>query len=136
MKKLFLLLAFLAMLSPAQAVYKIQTPRFDFVPLFQDPLKNSNDPVVVANQGNPHLRIRTIFQNAITRVRHTLAMVSQQFFDEHGSSWISTTIITSLESEGAGDRVENVENPPANFLKKFCVVSAVSVLNNHNPDCS
>ncbi|WWP02423.1 MAG: asparagine--tRNA ligase [Candidatus Dasytiphilus stammeri] len=47
-----------------------------------------------------HLRPRTNFIGAISRIRHTLAYAIHQFFNEKGYFWISTPIITSLDIEG------------------------------------
>src|SRR5688572_29798366 len=50
-----------------------------------------------------HLRPRTNVMGAVTRVRHTLAMAIHRFFHERGFFWIHTPIITSSDTEGAGE---------------------------------
>ncbi|MSQ70464.1 MAG: asparagine--tRNA ligase [Betaproteobacteria bacterium] len=50
-----------------------------------------------------HLRPRTNVMGAVTRVRHTIAQAIHRFFDERGFCWINTPIITSADTEGAGE---------------------------------
>ena len=50
-----------------------------------------------------HLRPRTNVIGAMTRVRHTLAQAIHRFFDQNGFLWIHTPIITSSDTEGAGE---------------------------------
>ncbi|MGP1945788.1 MAG: asparagine--tRNA ligase [Arsenophonus sp. ER-LPS3-MAG3] len=49
-----------------------------------------------------HLRPRTNLIGAISRVRNTLAQAIHRFFNENGYLWISTPIITTSNTEGAG----------------------------------
>ena len=50
-----------------------------------------------------HLRPRTNLIGAVARVRHTLAQAVHRFFDERGFYWVHTPIITSSDTEGAGE---------------------------------
>jgi len=50
-----------------------------------------------------HLRPRTNTFGAVTRVRHALAMAVNRYFHENGFYWIHTPIITSSDTEGAGE---------------------------------
>jgi asparaginyl-tRNA synthetase len=50
-----------------------------------------------------HLRVRTNTFGAIARVRHTLSMAVNRFFDERGFFWVHTPIITTSDAEGAGE---------------------------------
>ena len=50
-----------------------------------------------------HLRPRTNVIGAVTRVRNTVAQAIHRFFHENGFYWIHTPIITSSDSEGAGE---------------------------------
>ncbi|UDG81129.1 Asparagine--tRNA ligase [Candidatus Hartigia pinicola] len=50
-----------------------------------------------------HLRPRTSLIGAVSRVRHTLAQSLHRFFDEEGYFWVSTPIITTSDTEGAGE---------------------------------
>ena len=50
-----------------------------------------------------HLRPRTNVIGAMTRVRHALAQAIHRFFDEDGFFWVHTPIITSSDTEGAGE---------------------------------
>ncbi|VFP78474.1 Asparagine--tRNA ligase [Candidatus Erwinia haradaeae] len=63
-----------------------------------------------------HLRPRTNLIGAVARIRHTAAYSIHHFLNEQGFFWVSTPLITSANSEGAGDmfRVStlNMENLP------------------------
>ncbi|OGV26603.1 MAG: asparagine--tRNA ligase [Legionellales bacterium RIFCSPHIGHO2_12_FULL_37_14] len=50
-----------------------------------------------------HLRVRTNTIGAVTRIRHSLAQIIHQFFDNRGFYWITTPIITTSDCEGAGE---------------------------------
>ena len=50
-----------------------------------------------------HLRPRTNTFGAVARVRHCLAQAIHRFFDANGYYWIHTPIITTSDTEGAGD---------------------------------
>lgn len=51
----------------------------------------------------PHLRPRTNFMGAITRIRHTLGQAIHRFFYKNDYFWIATPLITSSNTEGAGE---------------------------------
>ena len=63
-----------------------------------------------------HLRPRTNLFGAVSRVRHTIAQAIHRYFDENGYFWVNTPIITSSDTEGAGEmfRVSTLDmmNPP------------------------
>lgn len=50
-----------------------------------------------------HLRPRTNMIGAVARVRHTLAQAIHRFYHERGFFWVSTPIITTSDTEGAGE---------------------------------
>lgn len=50
-----------------------------------------------------HLRPRSQTIAAVLRVRHVLAMATHEYFDQQGLKWVHTPIITTSDSEGAGD---------------------------------
>lgn len=50
-----------------------------------------------------HLRPRTNLIGAVARVRHTLSQALHRFFDEQGFFWVSTPLITTSDTEGAGE---------------------------------
>lgn len=50
-----------------------------------------------------HLRPRTNLIGAVTRIRHHLAQAIHRFFHEKGYFWIATPIITTSDTEGAGE---------------------------------
>ena len=51
----------------------------------------------------PHLRFRTKTFQAVFRIRHRLAYAIHTFFHERGFYWLHTPIITSIDTEGAGE---------------------------------
>jgi asparaginyl-tRNA synthetase len=50
-----------------------------------------------------HLRPRTNLFGAISRVRHTIANAIHSYFNEQGYFWVNTPIITTSDTEGAGE---------------------------------
>jgi asparaginyl-tRNA synthetase len=50
-----------------------------------------------------HLRPRTHRFGAVSRVRHTIANAIHRYFDENGYFWVNTPIITTSDTEGAGE---------------------------------
>ncbi len=50
-----------------------------------------------------HLRPRTNLFGAVSRVRHSIAQAIHRFFDQNGFFWINTPIITTSDTEGAGE---------------------------------
>ena len=50
-----------------------------------------------------HLRPRTNVIGAVTRVRNCLSQAIHRFFHERGHFWVSTPILTSSDTEGAGE---------------------------------
>ena len=50
-----------------------------------------------------HLRPRTNIIGAVARVRHSLAQAIHRFFHQSGYFWISTPLITTADTEGAGE---------------------------------
>lgn len=67
-------------------------------------------------RGMQHLRMRTNTIGAVLRVRNAAAAAIHGFFQSRGFIWLHTPIITSSDSEGAGQmfRVTTLdpENPP------------------------
>lgn len=76
-----------------------------------------------------HLRPRTKLIGSITRIRHTVSQTIHHFMDKNGFFWISTPIITSLNTEGSGEmfRVSTLDfkniphktNGDINYKKDF-----------------
>src|SRR4051794_1272334 len=63
-----------------------------------------------------HLRPRSNTFGVVTRIRHALSFAIHKYFHERGFLWVHTPIITSSDSEGAGQAFTitslNLENPP------------------------
>ena len=64
-----------------------------------------------------HLRPRTNLMGAVMRIRNTLAYAIHSFFQENGSMWVATPIITASDCEGAGEMF-TVTNFDLNKLPK------------------
>lgn len=50
-----------------------------------------------------HLRPRTNMIGAVTRIRHTLSQAIHRFMSEQGFFWVSTPLITALNTEGTSE---------------------------------
>lgn len=63
-----------------------------------------------------HLRPRTNTQGAVTRVRNALAFATHQFFQDRDFVYIQTPVITTADTEGAGEQflvsTINFDQPP------------------------
>ena len=70
-----------------------------------------------------HLRPRTNLIGTVARIRHTLSYMIHYFFNKNGFFWVSTPLITTSDTEGAGEmfRVStlNVENLQLNNKGKI-----------------
>lgn len=53
-----------------------------------------------------HLRPKTNFISAMSRVRNAIAMATHQFYQELGFIYVHTPIITTSDCEGAGEMFE------------------------------
>ena len=69
----------------------------------------------------PHLRHRTTHAAAIARLRHVLARAVHDFFDDRGFIWAATPILTSVDAEGAGDRLRVTTLPAGKTGSDFFV---------------
>ncbi|AFA41335.1 asparaginyl tRNA synthetase [Wigglesworthia glossinidia endosymbiont of Glossina morsitans morsitans (Yale colony)] len=69
-----------------------------------------------------HLRPRTNIIGAITRIRHFIAQEIHTFLSQQGFLWISTPLITALNTEGSGEMfcvsTLNFEDIPKNLKGK------------------
>ncbi len=50
-----------------------------------------------------HLRPRTNIIGAVSRIRHSLAQAIHRFFHNNGYLWVATPLITTSDTEGAGE---------------------------------
>lgn len=50
-----------------------------------------------------HLRVRTNLISSVMRVRHTLSNAIHNFFNKEGFFWVATPLITTSDTEGAGE---------------------------------
>ncbi|MFP3014484.1 MAG: asparagine--tRNA ligase [Arsenophonus sp.] len=76
-----------------------------------------------------HLRPRTNLIGAVSRVRNTLAQAVHRFFNEEGYLWLPTPIITTSNTEGAGEMfrvstlnlndIPRTDKGDVNFYKDF-----------------
>lgn len=75
----------------------------------------------------PHLRVRTVRQRAMARLRHGVAQAIHTHLDDLGFLWVPTPILTGGDAEGAGARFEVIEEgrPSGEFFGRasFLTVS-------------
>jgi asparaginyl-tRNA synthetase len=86
--------------------FEIQASRIDVVGWIDDPETYPIQPKPHSPEflrEVAHLRPRTNLFGAVTRVRHTIANAIHRYFDENGYFWINTPIITTSDTEGAGE---------------------------------
>ncbi|XBC39052.1 MAG: asparagine--tRNA ligase [Buchnera aphidicola (Nurudea shiraii)] len=106
-------------------LYEIQAKKIKVIGNIKDPSKypiTSKKHTFEYLRQNSHLRPRTNFIGAISRIRSCLFYTLHQFFCKKGYYWIPVPIITSLNSEGGGEmfRVSTFDFsniPIDNFLK-------------------
>jgi len=77
----------------------------------------------------PHLRPRTNFIGAISRIRSVMAYSLHKFLSKNGYYWVPTPIITSIDTEGNGamfnvstfdlNNIPKTNNKFVNFKKDF-----------------
>lgn len=101
--------------SPGKGqAYELQAITVEIVGAVDDPATYPMSPkrhTMEHLREHAHLRPRTNLIGAVTRVRHTLAHATHQFFHDRGYCWIATPIITGSDAEGAGEmfRVSNLD---------------------------
>ncbi|BAP58735.1 asparagine--tRNA ligase [Candidatus Tachikawaea gelatinosa] len=84
-----------------------------------------------------HLRARTKIIGVISRIRHHLAQSFFSFLNQEGFLWIPTPILTSLDTEGAGEMfyvshmksTETLQNNQKNFFGKESYLTVSGQLN-------
>jgi asparaginyl-tRNA synthetase len=67
----------------------------------------------------PHLRARSNTFGAVYRIRSTLAQATHRYFSEHAFNYVHTPIITTSDSEGAGEMFEVVTPKTADDKAPF-----------------
>lgn len=85
--------------------FEIQATKLEVVGWVEDPLTYPMQPKQHSLEylrEFAHLRPRTNLFGAVTRIRHCLSQAVHRYFHENGYYWISTPIITTSDSEGAG----------------------------------
>jgi len=82
-----------------------------------------------------HLRPRSKYISAMTRVRNSLAMATHLFFQSRGFLLISTPIITASDCEGAGEmfQVTTVLPEPKESIKSIPLVDKKDII-DYNKD--
>src|SRR3954453_21900509 len=92
-------------LTPRQAqTCELQATKIELVNSSVDdyPLQKKNIPLKVVRDF-PHLRAKTNYFLAIFRLRHNISKFIHDFFHQEGFYYVPTPIITSSDSEGAGE---------------------------------
>ena len=96
-------------LTPSQGKgqgFEIQADAVEIVGWVDEPLTYPIQPKPMSPEflrEVAHLRPRTNLFGAVSRVRHTIANAIHRYFDENGYFWINTPIITTSDTEGAGE---------------------------------
>jgi asparaginyl-tRNA synthetase len=92
--------------SPAKGQkYELQAHQIKFIGGIDDPETYPISPkhhTLEYLREHAHLRMRTNVIGAVTRVQHCVSQAIHRFFHERGFFWIHTPIITTNDSEGAG----------------------------------
>ncbi|CAG8566983.1 1303_t:CDS:2, partial [Ambispora gerdemannii] len=81
------------------------------------PLQKKNIPLEVI-RNFPHLRAKTNYFLAIFRLRHSISKAIHDFFHQEGFYYLSTPIITSNDTEGAGELFNITINEKEPFFSK------------------
>jgi len=66
----------------------------------------------------PHLRAKTNYFLSVFRLRHSISKAIHDFFHQEGFCYVSTPIITSNDSEGAGELFSVIDNRKELFFSK------------------
>ncbi|CAL4322991.1 asparagine--tRNA ligase [Buchnera aphidicola] len=113
-------------LSPGKKQnYEIQATVVEVIGWIEDPKSypvSAKKHTVEYLRDIAHLRPRTNFIGAITRIRHTLVKALHDFFDKKGYYLIATPIITETNAEGAGEMFRVSATDMKNISKNinFC----------------
>jgi asparaginyl-tRNA synthetase len=81
---------------------KIEKITFVNSPEEDYPLQKKSLPLEVV-RNYPHLRAKTNYFLALFRLRHSISQALHDFFDQEGFYCVPTPIITSSDTEGAGE---------------------------------
>lgn len=81
------------------------------------PLQKKNHSLEFLRE-NAHLRLRTNLFGAIFRIRHHMVYAIHQYFNEKGFFYFNTPILTTSDTEGAGDMFE-VITPGTTTVSEF-----------------
>ncbi|XBC40578.1 MAG: asparagine--tRNA ligase [Buchnera aphidicola (Nurudea yanoniella)] len=104
-----------------EQLYELQTKKLKVIGWVKNPSKypiSSKKHTFEYLRKYSHLRPRTNFIGAISRIRNCLFQALHQFFYQKGYYWVSVPIITGLNSEGGGEMFKvstlNFSNIPIN----------------------
>jgi asparaginyl-tRNA synthetase len=81
------------------------------------PLQKKNIPLEVV-RNFPHLRTKTNYFLALFRLRHNVSQAIQEFFHQEGFYCVPTPLITSNDTEGAGELFNITTNEKEPFFPK------------------
>ena len=81
------------------------------------PLQKKNIPLEVI-RNFPHLRAKTNYFLALFRLRHNISKAIHDFFHQEGFYYVPTPIITSNDTEGAGELFNIITNEKEPFFPK------------------
>ncbi|CAH1756651.1 11269_t:CDS:2 [Entrophospora sp. SA101] len=109
----------LVVTSQRQQPCELQVSQIEFInPTATDyPLQKKNIPLEVVRKF-PHLRAKTNYFLAIFRLRHSISKAIHDFFHQAGFYYVPTPIITSNDTEGAGELFNVTTNEQELFFSK------------------
>ena len=98
---------------------ELQATEIEFVNSAADdyPLQKKNIPLEVV-RGYPHLRTKTNYFLALFRLRHNISKAIHDFFHQEVFYYVPTPIITSSDTEGAGELFNITTNEKEFFFSK------------------
>jgi asparaginyl-tRNA synthetase len=107
-------------LTPERAqICELQVSEIELVkPTTSDyPLQKKSIPLEVV-RNFPHLRTKTNYFLALFRLRHSISKSIHDFFHQEGFYYVPTPIITSNDTEGAGELFNITTNEKEPFFSK------------------
>jgi asparaginyl-tRNA synthetase len=94
-----------------QKITSFQAPDRDY------PFQKKKIPLEIV-RNYPHLRAKTNYFLALFRLRHGISKAIHDFFHQEGFYYVPTPIITSNDTEGAGETFTLTTNEKKSFFSK------------------
>jgi len=102
-----------------EQICELRVSEVEFVSSNADdyPLQKKNIPLEVVRD-YPHLRAKTNYFSAVFHLRHSIGKAIHDFFSQEGFYYVSTPIITSSDTEGAGETFNIATNEKKPFFSE------------------